>query len=72
MAIAFITTAPDPTVFTPLADFQSQTPESLSDTEVLYYLSQVDVAFTPSSVSPFQSSHVTVYVTSKYFLLRQY
>jgi hypothetical protein len=69
MAIAFIATAPDPNTFTPLADFQSQTPESLSDIEVLHYSSQVDIAFIPSSASPFQSSHATVYVTSKYFLL---
>jgi hypothetical protein len=66
MAITIIRTSPDATAYTPLAEFQSQTPESLADTEVLHYSSQVDLEFTPSSTSPFQSSSVTAYVTSKY------
>lgn len=65
MAITFITTAPDLGTYTPLADFQSQTPESLSDTEVLHYSSPAEIAFTPSAASQFQSPLVHVYVTSK-------
>jgi Regulator of volume decrease after cellular swelling len=67
MAIAFITTPPDPNALTPLAEFQSQTPESLTDSEVLHYSSPVEVTFTPASASPFQSSSAKIYVTSKYY-----
>lgn len=65
MAITLITTAPNPNALTPLAEFQSQTPESLTDSEVLHYSSSVEVTFTPAAASPFQSSSATIYVTSK-------
>jgi len=65
MAVTFITTAPDPGTFTPVADFQSQTPESLSETEVLHYSSPAEIAFTPAAASQFQSTAIHVYVTSK-------
>jgi hypothetical protein len=66
MAITIIRTAPEVETFIPVEEFQSQTPESLSDVEVLHYSSPVTLTFTPSTASPFQSSAVTVYVTSKY------
>jgi hypothetical protein len=66
MAITIIRNAPDANSFTPLADFQSQTPESLTNPEVLHYSASADIAFTPSSASPFQDAKVKVYVTSKY------
>ena len=66
MAITVIRTAPDPSTFTALTDFQSQTPESLADTDVLHYSSEVDVVFTPPAASLFKSSSLKVYVTSKY------
>jgi hypothetical protein len=65
MAITFITTAPYLGTYTPLADFQSQTPESLSDTEVLHYSSPAEIAFRPSTATQFQSPSIHVYVTSK-------
>ena len=68
MAITVIRTAPDPSTYTPLSEFQSQTPESLTDTEVLHYSSPVEIAFTPSTASFFESPTVTVYVTSQYVL----
>ena len=66
MAITVIRTAPDESAFTPLSEYQAQTPESLTDTEVLHYSSPAEVVFTPSLASPFQSPHVVVYVTSQY------
>lgn len=66
MAITVIRTPPTPTTFIALADFQSQTPENLTNAEVLHYSSQVDAAFTPAAASQFQSPSLKVYVTSKY------
>lgn len=65
MAITVIRTAPDESVFTPLSEYQAQTPESLTDTEVLHYSSPAEVVFTPSLASPFQSPNAVVYVTSQ-------
>ena len=71
MAVTVIQTAPDPSSFTPLEEFQSQTPADFSEIEVLHYSSPVDVAFTPPQASPFQSSSVHVYVTSRYHSSRE-
>ena len=65
MAITVIRTAPDEATYTSLSDFQAQTPESLTDTEVLHYSSPAEVVFTPSQASPFHSANVVVYVTSQ-------
>lgn len=67
MAITIIRSPPDPSTYTPLADIQAQTPDSLTDIEVLHYSSDADLVFTPSSASPFQSPAAKVYVTSQYF-----
>ena len=66
MAITIIRHPPDPSTFTPLEQIQAQAPENLSELQVLHYSSDVEVVFTPSSASPFQSSTVKVYVTSQY------
>jgi hypothetical protein len=66
MAITVIRTAPDPSSFTALAEYQSETPDSLTVPEVLHYSSLAETAFTPAAASPFASPAVTVYVTSKY------
>jgi hypothetical protein len=68
MAIAVIQTAPDESTYAPLSEFQAQTPESLTDTEVLHYSSPAQVLFTPSQASPFHALNVVVYVTSKWLL----
>ena len=65
MAITIIRAAPEASSYTPLEDFQTTTPESLTEVEVLHYSSPVTLTFTPSTASPFQSATVTVYVTSK-------
>ena len=65
MPITVIRTAPDTSAYTSLAEFQAQTPESLEDPEVLHYSSPVDCVFIPPITSPFQSSSVVTYVTSK-------
>jgi hypothetical protein len=66
MPITLIREAPDVNSFTPLAEFQERTPESLTDIEVLHYSAQVQCEFTPPTASPFRSPLVTSYVTSKY------
>jgi len=65
MAITVIRTAPDPASYTALDEYQSQTPESLTDIEVLHYSSDVEISFTPSTASPFATSSGKAYVTSK-------
>ena len=70
MGIAVIRTAPDPSSFLPLAAYQAETPDRLNEPEVLHYSSLAETAFTPAAASPFQSSVVTVYVTSKCFSSR--
>jgi hypothetical protein len=69
MAITIIRNAPEESSFTPLSEFQSQTPESLADPEVLHYSSAADLAYTPSTASVFTEAKVQVYVTSKYYMI---
>ena len=65
MAITVIRSAPDTSTLTPVEDIQAQTPENLTQIEVLHYSSDAEIAFTPSNASPFHSSKVKVYVTSE-------
>ena len=66
MAITVIRTAPDPASYTALEEYQAQTPESLTNVEVLHYSSDVAISFTPSTASPFATSSGKAYVTSKH------